>query len=209
MRSRAAIRAEALVIVFARAPVPGQVKTRLVPVLGARGAASLYARLAERTVRVARAARIGPVELHCAPSAAHPFFRRFAERKRVQKGADLGERMYRALRHGLRRHRAVLLVGSDCPVLRAAHLRRAAQWLRDGVDAVFAPTRDGGYALIGLSRISCKLFRNIPWGSRRVMARTRARLRRLGWRWRALPRLWDVDRPEDALRMARTLRVTL
>ena len=209
MRSRAATAPEALAIVFARAPQPGRVKTRLAPLLGARGAAALHARLVARTMRVARAACLGEVELHCTPSTAHPFFRRFAERKRLQRGTDLGERMYRALRRGLRTHRAVLLVGSDCPALRAVHLKRAARWLRNGADAVLAPTRDGGYALIGLSRISCELFRNIPWGSDRVMARTRARLRRLGWRWRELPRLWDVDRPEDVLRMRRGARVTL
>ena len=140
--------AEATVIVFARAPLPGRAKTRLVPRLGAWGAARLQARLTERAVRTALAARCGPVELHGTPRARHPFFlkerRRFGVVLREQSGRNLGERMHRALADALRKHRYAILIGVDAPALRAADLRRALRLLRSGCDAVLAPAEDGG-----------------------------------------------------------------
>jgi glycosyltransferase A (GT-A) superfamily protein (DUF2064 family) len=174
------------VIVFARERRAGQVKTRLIPLLGAEGAARLHARLVARTLATAHAARLGGVRLWPA---------------RRQRGADLGERMRLAFLRTLRRSARVLLLGTDCPVLRAADLRRAARWLAGGADAVFAPAEDGGYALIGLRRLSPRLFAGVEWGSARVMAQTRERLAGLGWRWRELPEVWDVDRPEDVARL--------
>lgn len=189
MSLRAATRAR--VIVFAREARAGRVKTRLIPLLGAEGAARLHARLVERALHTARAARVGPVE-------------RWGLRR--QRGADLGERMHHAFRLGLRRARRVIVIGADCPVLRARDLRRAARWLAGGADAVFAPAEDGGYALIALRRVSPRLFAGIEWGGPRVMAQTRERLAALGWRWRELPELWDVDRPEDVARLRRLRR---
>lgn len=178
------------VIVFAREPRAGHVKTRLIPLLGAVGAARLHARLTVRTLATARAARLGRVGLWST---------------RRQRGADLGERMRHACERALRRSARVILLGTDCPVLRAADLRRAARWLAGGADAVFAPAEDGGYALIALRRVSPALFADLPWGGAHVMARTRERLARLGWRWRELPEVWDIDRPEDVARL-RALR---
>jgi glycosyltransferase A (GT-A) superfamily protein (DUF2064 family) len=109
--------------------------------------------------------------------------------------------MHAAFESVLARHSRALLVGSDCPALTARHLREADQALRDGADAVFVPCEDGGYALIGLRRIDPLLFEGIRWGDDSVMAGTRDRLRSLGWRWRELETLWDVDRPEDYQRL--------
>jgi glycosyltransferase A (GT-A) superfamily protein (DUF2064 family) len=177
------------VIVFARASRAGRVKTRLVPLLGQQGAARLHARLLRRALRTARAARLGAVELW----TTHR-----------QRGADLGARMHDALARRLRRAPRVVLMGADCPVLRARDLERAARWLAGGADAVFAPAEDGGYALIALRRVSPRLFEGVEWGGAQVMAQTRARLAALGWRWRELPTVWDVDRPEDYRRLQRT-----
>ena len=208
------MRAGAAVIVFARAPQPGRVKTRLVRRLGEWGAARLQRRLARRTLRVALAARCGPVELHGAPRARHAFFlqcaREWGVALRAQRGRDLGERMLNALAGGLRAHRAVILVGTDCPALRARDLRRAARALAGGCDAVLAPAEDGGYPLIGLRRVSPRLFEHIAWGGPDVFARTAEALDRMRWRWRRLRTLWDVDRPADYERwrvssLARTL----
>ena len=100
----------------------------------------------------------------------------------------------------------VVLIGTDCPVLLAAHLVAAARMLRgdgDGPnDAVFVPAEDGGYVLVGLRGPQPRLFEGIDWGSERVMAQTRERLSELGLRWVELPTLWDVDRPGDLLRLA-------
>lgn len=176
------------VLVFAREARPGRVKTRLIPLLGAHGAARLHARLLERALATARAARLGEVTLWSS---------------RRQRGADLGARMHHAFAQALRRAPRVILMGADVPALRAAHLRSAARWLAGGAHAVLAPAEDGGYALIALRRVSPRLFAGIDWGGPRVMAQTRERLAALGWRWRELPEVWDVDRPEDVARLRR------
>ena len=195
---------DAALIVFARAPVPGRVKTRLAPLLGERGAARLYAQMVERTLRTALAARIGRVELYCSAGINSPYFRkikkRFGIRLRPQGRGNLGDRMYRALR----RHPGAVLIGSDCPALRPSDLRAALRALRAGADAVLSPAEDGGYPLIGLRRVSRRLFDGISWGSARVLEQTRQRLARLGWRWTELRTLWDVDRPEDVARLRRS-----
>jgi hypothetical protein len=134
--------ADAAVIVFARAPLPGRAKTRLVPKLGAWGAARLQARLTERAVQTAIAARCGPVELHGTPRAAHPFFRR-ERRDGITSSSGPGaisathaialmRPAAQALRDPDRRRRARL---------RAADLRRALRLLRSGCDASLAPAR--------------------------------------------------------------------
>ena len=196
------------VIVFARAPVPGAVKTRLVPLLGAEGAAALHARLVKHTLETARRAAIGRIELHGAPGVDDPFFRFCAGHYGVpvlaQADGDLGARMAAAFAGALAERARVLLVGSDCPALSARCLRQAARALRDGADAVFTPCEDGGYALIGLRRVDARLFDGVAWGGSGVMAETRARLAELGWKWQELDTLWDVDRPEDYERLAAT-----
>jgi rSAM/selenodomain-associated transferase 1 len=207
MSSRGATGIETALIVFARAPEPGRVKTRLAPLLGERGAARLHARLMERTLRTALAAGFGEVDLYCAPGIHGSYFRtmqrRFGIRLRSQGRGDLGERMYRALR----RHPGAVLIGTDCPALRPADLRAAARALQSGADAVFAPAEDGGYALIGLRRAARAVFDRVDWGSAKVMAQTRRNLRRLRWRWRELRTVWDVDRPADVARLKKSGRL--
>ena len=94
-----------------------------------------------------------------------------------------------------------MIVGTDCPALTVAHLRTAAELLRDGVDVVINPTDDGGYALIGLNRPEAGLFTDMDWSTPTVMAETRRRLARLNLSWREPARLWDVDTPDDLDRM--------
>lgn len=199
---------DAALIVFARAPTPGRVKTRLAPLLGARGAARLHERMVERTLRTALAAGCGAVDLHCSPGIDNIFFRnlqkRFGVRLRPQGRGDVGERMHRAFARALRFHPYAVLIGSDCPALRPSDLRAALRALRAGADAVLSPAEDGGYPLIGLRRVSRRLFDGVPWGSSRVLEQTRRRLARLGWRWTELRTLWDVDRPEDVARLQRS-----
>ena len=180
------------VIVFARAPVPGRVKTRLAARLGAWRAARLHLRLTRLALRTARAAACGPVELHV--SAHHAAFP-VREKKFLQRGNNLGERMYRALH----RHKRAILIGSDCPALRAADLRAAARRLRAGYRVVLAPAEDGGYALIAARRPSRAFFVGLARGGPDVFAETTRRLQ--GVRWSRLREVWDVDRPEDLARL--------
>jgi uncharacterized protein len=193
------------VIVFAKAPEPGKVKTRLIPLLGEEGAAALHARLVQRALSVACAADTGPVELACTPDTEHPFFRNCAERYRVtlarQSDGDLGIRMHEACLRAFGHSGAALIIGADCPALTAEHLRAGRDVLAQSHEAVLVPAEDGGYVLIGLKRCNRRLFEAIDWGGPNVMAETRSRLSRLGWNWFELPALWDVDRPEDYERL--------
>jgi len=205
MAASAASTPDCAVIVFARAPVPGAVKTRLIPLLGAQGAAALHVRFVKRALETARRASFARIELHGAPDADDPFFRFCAGRYGValasQAAGDLGARMLEAFERTLGTPSSALLIGCDCPVLTARILRQAERVLREGADAVFSPCEDGGYALIGLRRVDERLFGDIAWGGATVMADTRRRLTALGWKWRELETLWDVDQPEDYHRL--------
>jgi rSAM/selenodomain-associated transferase 1 len=185
--------------------LPGRAKTRLAPRLGEWGAARLQARLTLHALHTALAARCGAVELHGTPAISHEFFsyceRRYGIALKPQVGADLGERMY----HALRRHRAAILIGTDCPALRPGDLQRAARSLQAGYDVVLAPAEDGGYVLIAARWPPPALFQGIAWGGPEVYRQTLERLSAGSYRWRALRRLWDVDRPEDLDRL-RSLR---
>lgn len=190
------------IVLFSKAPVAGRVKTRLIDALGNDGATALHRRLTRQALNTALAANLGPVLLFCAPDTRHSFFRALKQESgvplRSQRGADLGERMHHAIDFVLARHRRVLLIGSDCPQMDAAYLARAADALRPGgVPVVLGPAADGGYVLIGCSRVDRAIFHRVPWGTGRVLENTRARLRDLGWSWQELEPLQDIDRPED------------
>jgi rSAM/selenodomain-associated transferase 1 len=194
-------------ILFAKAPVPGRVKTRLIPSMGASAAAALSRQLILHSLSVAVGARIDRVDLWCAPSARRPFFQRCGRRFPVslfnQAGGDLGSRMAHAFQVTLRGASPVLLMGTDCPSLTPRDLREGAEAMRSGCDAVVGPAEDGGYVLIGLRRYASELFTGISWGTGSVLHQTLDRIRKLGWRWHELSTQWDVDRPEDVKRLKR------
>jgi rSAM/selenodomain-associated transferase 1 len=197
---------EARVMVFAKAPLPGQVKTRLAGKLGKPGAALLYRQLLTQTLQRLTQTQLAPVQLWCAPTTQHGFFvacrRAYGVRLRRQQGGDLGERMAHALATVLKEGSPfAVLVGSDCPMLDATYLRHGLTALRAGQAAVLGPTEDGGYMLIGLRRPYPALFKGISWGCPTVLAATRRRLQRGGLNWTELPLAWDVDRPADLRRL--------
>lgn len=190
--------------ILARAPVPGQAKTRLIPLLGEEGAASLQAWMLQRVVAMALEADVGPVSLWCDGDPEQRDFVRCRElgplRILPQVAGDLGQRMLAAVRDSPNAT-GTLVIGTDCPVLSAAHLRAAARSLADR-DAVLIPVEDGGYVLIGMKTPAAGAFSGIDWGSPQVMAQTRQGLAAMGWRWDEQATLWDVDRPEDVERLA-------
>jgi uncharacterized protein len=198
----------ARILVFAKAPQPGLAKTRLIPLLGLEGAARLQARLTRRAVATALAARLGPVELWCAPCVGSPFFAELGARWEVslhsQCGGDLGEKMRYAATGALALGSPVLLVGVDCPLLTPAHLRQVLTLLKQGREAVLIPAEDGGYVLLGLTRVAPELFQDIAWGTGQVLAQTRERLADLGWRHAELGALPDLDRPADGVQLAKS-----
>lgn len=194
------------IAILAKAPVPGYAKTRLIPALGARGAARLQRRFTRDAVRVAIEVRIGEVVLWCAPDATHSFFRALQRttgiRCTAQPAGDLGQRMLHATTaaSSADSRQAVLVMGTDCPALRPHHLQAAADALRD-VDAVFIPAEDGGYVLVGLRHPQPGLFTEMTWSTDSVMADTRERAASLALRIRELPMMWDVDTPSDLQRL--------
>jgi len=196
----------ALIQVFAKAPVPGQVKTRLIPLLGEHGAVELHCRLVRHTLATAALARVGPLEVWTTAPGEDAFIRSC---KRVlgtdvhlQPDADLGTRMRVAAEDGLRRAIPVIIIGTDCPTMHLDDLRAARDALAAGDDVVLGPVEDGGYWLIGLARCDPALFAGIAWSTPVVLEATRERLRALGWRWSELVTRWDVDRPEDVVRLS-------
>ena len=196
---------DCVVIVMAKAPVPGYAKTRLIPTLGAAAAARLHREMTLHALREASAADIGELTLWCAPDCQHRFFRALKKSNLFGKPlafaqqveGDLGRRMAAVFAAA---NGPMLLIGSDCPALSVEHLHQAATALTDGFDAVFIPAEDGGYTLVGLRRPLPTIFAGITWGSQRVMAQTRERLKQADLRWLELATLWDVDTPEDVLR---------
>jgi rSAM/selenodomain-associated transferase 1 len=183
-------------IVFARVPRAGQVKTRLAASIGVTAALQVYRDLLESTLQRTRGSR-APIRLlyidgedldgHCAELA-----RRFGMRLERQVGADLGQRMANALEDQLRDARLPVLIGCDLPVIDATYLDAAFDALASH-DAVFAPAEDGGYGLVGLRRMIPELFFDQPWGSSQVMARARQSLRGAAASWCELDEVWDVD----------------
>jgi len=188
------------IVIFAKAPLPGQVKTRLIPSLGAQGAADLARRMLTHTLAQAVAAAVGPVELCVSPSPQDPVWESMGlpviAAWSDQGDGDLGTRMARAAQRTLAAGEAVLLIGTDCPALDAGHLRHAATVLQQ-VDATIIPTSDGGYVLLGLNRFHRRLFEGIEWSTHGVTRETRRRLVELGWRVQEAALLHDIDEPAD------------
>lgn len=199
----------ARIVVMAKVPKPGRVKTRLATAIGDEAAAALASRMLDRTLETARRAALGAVELCVTPDAPHPLLRRAADRPGVnlsaQGAGDLGQRMARIARRVLAGGEWPIIVGTDCPALTPHHLRLAAHQLRRH-DVVFHPAADGGYVLIGLRCFDPRLFEALPWDTAAVMAASRARLRELGWAWWEGETLHDIDTAQDLSYLPREWR---
>lgn len=192
--------ADALVdiAVFARTPVAGHAKTRLIPRLGAEGAARLQRQLIASAL--ARAARVPGARVTLWATSDDDGMRAAARAAgaalRVQHGADLGARMAHAFAQTLDGARPVLLIGTDCPAQTDADLAHAIDALADA-EAVIQPAEDGGYVMIGMRTFHPALFDDIAWGTPDVLAATRARAAAHGLRLAELPMTWDLDRGDD------------
>lgn len=187
------------VIVFAKAPLPGYAKTRLIPALGEVAAAELAAKMLRRTVCAALDAGVGSVELCVAPSADLEIWQQL-DLPNVsiseQGNGDLGQRMARAMARGLSDYSGVLLMGTDCPDLTAAKITEAATMLQNH-DCCMVPVEDGGYSLIGLTHFDPHIFNGVSWSSEFVAEQTRQRLADLTLSLAELACLRDIDNPGD------------
>lgn len=199
------------VVVFARVPRLGRVKTRLAQVLGAEAALDAYRALLGHTLQTVAAFRAA---IHATQAQVRSLHTELCldgedtnhECKRLsetfgfessQQGAgDLGARMAEALQRSLLRGEQVVLIGSDCPALGPGDLAQAF-CLLDERDTVLSPTEDGGYALIGAARQLAPVFDAMPWSTPGVLAETLRRLEVCGIPYALLRELWDVDTATD------------
>ncbi|CDS54500.1 Glycosyltransferase [Polaromonas sp. CG9_12] len=188
-------------VVFAKAPQSGVVKTRLIPALGAEGAAALAQRMLAHVLQQALQSGAGPVELCMSPPPGDPAWDHIdipaAVLRTCQGEGDLGERMARVVRRVTAEAvQPVLLMGSDCPALTAAVIQQAACQLQ-AHGALLVPVADGGYVMIGLKSPCPTLFDQMPWSTASVAAETLLRMAALGLSvWRG-PLLHDIDEPAD------------
>jgi uncharacterized protein len=190
-------------LLFARSPVLGRVKTRLESVHGAASALAIHQDLIRFCWRQLTQSGLGAVELWISEAGQEVFFGGFsaAEQRYLQQGEDLGERMHFAVCSALSRGSTVLISGADCPAVDAAYLESAIRCLDEGADVVLGPAEDGGYVLVGMREPHQAMFEGIAWGTDQVMVQTQQRLRDAGVRWQELELCWDVDRPEDLRRL--------
>lgn len=195
---------DAVLMIFCKAPVAGQVKTRLITELTAEQARQVHIELTLRTLQLTTLSKLCPVQLWCTPSTDHPFFAASAQTYPVmlqqQQGNDLGERMNNAFCLALNRYSRAVLIGCDCPSLTGQDLEDALTALNQKRSCVLGPAEDGGYVLIGLNHPHPELFLNMPWGTDRVLELTRARLKHSTLQYHELRQQWDIDTPGDLAR---------
>lgn len=195
----------AKLIIFSKAPVAGQVKTRLMPKLGAQLASKLHQHLLERTVKLVSQANLADVDLYCAPDIHHDFFsylkKHYNIKLKTQTGQDLGERMGNALNDALNTHQYAVLIGTDCPVMDKDYLADAFKHLQNNTDVVLGPVDDGGYVLIGARKMDMQLFADIKWSTNQVLTQTEKKITQLSWKYHKLNTLWDIDTPDDLERL--------
>ncbi len=196
---------DGVLLVFTREPIPGQTKTRLIPDLGAVGAAKLHSKLLYRTLCEASTSKFSAIQLWCSPDINHPKIKSYSGEFNTtlhhQAGEDLGIRMFNALDTALKEYSFAMIVGSDCPMVSAKILDEAFDSLANSIDVVLGACEDGGYYLIGLNQSEYEIFRDINWGTENVADVTRSRVKNLGWKCHETEQLWDIDTIKDVQRL--------
>ena len=191
--------ADGCVLMFVKDPQPGKVKTRMVPRLGEAGAAALARHLAETVGDCLQRGAQWPVVV-CTDNPDSEWCQRFAKTRQftlmAQGEGSLGDRMHRCAKRALETHQKVIIVGSDCDGYDPLYLAAARSALAHH-DVVIGPARDGGYVLIGVTRLPKALFDDIAWGTDRVFAAQCRQFELLGIRYKTLPMRQDIDVPAD------------
>jgi len=184
---------------FAKAPISGKVKTRLLPALSEQQACRAHKVLLQHCI-----AKIQHTDWQSqlwSTDISDPYMQENAQQYALslheQHGLDLGERMANAAQQSLENFDYVVIVGTDCPSLDITIINDVVKKLQAGVDVVLGPATDGGYVLIGLSVMDSRIFTDINWGSGQVLELTRTRLQEAGLTWYELAEQRDIDRPDD------------
>lgn len=195
-----------VLMIFARLPVEGKVKTRLIPAFGEKITTKLYLYLAEYTFKLCHDSSFDCIQIWLSEhDPKNPYVEKwqisYPFSIHIQQGNDLGERMYSAFRYSLLHFDSAVIIGCDCPDLNFHDLNLAGDWLADPNNNVIGPTEDGGYYLLGLNDCCSDLFEGIPWGQKNVADCTRHKAKKLNLRLVQLDEKWDIDWPKDVCRL--------
>ncbi len=180
-------------VLFAKTPIAGEVKTRLQPQCTPQQCVDIARILISESVRVVSRVWPGSVSLAVWPDANDSFLQRLPSDHDlsvlVQVAGDLGDKMHAALQQS---GYPAAVMGCDVPHIPSAHLSQAYRWLSDGRD-VIGPSADGGYYLLGLARPAPTIFNGIKWGTDQVLTATLDRAHNIDRRLLSLPVLNDID----------------
>ena len=189
------------IIVFCKAPIAGQVKTRLMPQFSAEQAADVHITLTQGVLSLLSKSQLCQVQLWCSPDLHHPFFTQCAQENdvslHVQHGQDLGERMHHAISAALENSSKVLLIGCDCPSLTVDDFEFAIKSLKSNKDIVFSPAEDGGYVMVGMVAPQPLVFLNMTWGHEAVFKNSQNKATKAGLNLIQTRQHWDVDNIAD------------
>ena len=192
---------DAVILLFAKAPVAGKVNTRLIPYIGVQAATQLQDDLIQQRLSMLKQANLCAVSLMCSPDAQDDYFVHCKEQYPItlleQSGADLGVRMFNGIKQALQQYKYCIVIGTDAPALDEVLISQAIERLKTGNEVVFVPAEDGGYVLVGLQQPYEFIFRDISWGSAEVMQQTRSKLKKNSISFNELATCWDIDRLED------------
>ena len=189
------------IIVFCKAPIAGQVKTRLMPSLSAEQAVEAHKTLTHHVLSSLSKYQLCHIQFWCSPDTRHSFFSQCAQRYDVslhqQQGQDLGERMHHAISCALASSSKVLLIGTDCPSLTIEDFEVAINGLNKENDILFSPAEDGGYVMVGMIKPQPLVFLNMTWGHENVFNNSQSRATQAGLNLIQTRQHWDVDTFSD------------
>ncbi len=192
---------DTVILLYAKAPVSGQVNTRLIPDIGEAAATQLQADFIHQRLQMLSTARLCDVRLMCAPDTQHECFQQCRQKYPLllieQSGSDLGQRMLHGVKQALKHYRYCIVIGTDAPALKAGEIQCAINTLHKQRDVVFVPAEDGGYVLLGLHQCYDFIFQNIHWGTAQVMQQSREILKQKKIAFTELDECWDVDGVKD------------
>ncbi len=196
-------------IVFAKSPISGSCKTRLIPLLGEKATTDLYKKLSTHCLNQIKEIRNIDISLQVFPDTSHDFIQKlntqFNTTLKPQTGNNLGERMHHGIHYSLIKYSQCVLIGTDCPEINSAYIERAFHAL-ESTDIVLGPANDGGYVLIGANKIQPELFHNIEWSTESVLKQQIKNCENLNYSYQLLPALWDLDLPQDYIRHQNRLK---
>ncbi|MDC2963852.1 TIGR04282 family arsenosugar biosynthesis glycosyltransferase [Gammaproteobacteria bacterium] len=192
-----------VVQVFARTPIIGEVKTRLIPILGPKGAYELHKNMTARLISSLSSLQTD-IQIWTDISAENRFLKEFGLSVINQVGEELGEKMSNAIIQGLATHEKVALIGTDLPELDSIYLANAFEKL-ERFDIVIGPTLDGGFGLIAVQRFNRSIFDGLVWGGPHVFSGLIGNIEKSNLDYCLAPLLWDVDGPADFARYEKWL----